>query len=276
MIRIAFACIPALLAAAPVLAQPAAAEQPMPSVASLFLDLGHDIRQLPSRSKVIVLGVAGAASLAVHDEDADVTRRASGAPPLEPVFEGGEVAEAGEFLFGTALATYAWGRAAHNSHVAVLGADLFRAQVLSAIITQGLKVTVNRTRPDGSRYSFPSGHTSGTFAAAAVLQRHYGWRVGAPAYALATYVGGSRLEENKHYMSDVLFGAGVGIVSGGAVTVGRGAARFALVPLGAPDGSGAGLGLTLVGRPSTVPPYRQPKLDASAGSPVPSYTALPG
>ena len=80
-----------------------------------------------------------------------------------------------------------------------------------------------------------------------MLQRHYGWKVGAPAYAIASYVGASRLAENKHFMSDVLFGAGIGIVSGRAVTVGRGPKTFALVPLAAPGGGGGGLGLTLVG-----------------------------
>jgi membrane-associated phospholipid phosphatase len=69
-----------------------------------------------------------------------------------------------------------------------------------------------------------------------VLQRHFGWRVGLPVYSAAAYVATSRLSENKHYASDVIFGAAVGIVAGRSVTVGRGANRFAVVPVALPGG----------------------------------------
>ena len=99
-----------------------------------------------------------------------------------------------------------------------------RSVVMTAVFTQSLKLAVGRRRPDGTRFSFPSGHTSSTFATATVLQRHFGWKVGVPAYAFASYVAGSRLQENRHYASDVMVGAALGIVSGRAVTVGRGRA----------------------------------------------------
>lgn len=56
-------------------------------------------------------------------------------------------------------------------------------------------------------YAFPSGHTSSAFAAAGVGVKHYGWKWGALAEAAALYVGLSRLQENKHYVSDVIGGA---------------------------------------------------------------------
>ncbi len=59
----------------------------------------------------------------------------------------------------------------------------------------------------------------------------YGWKVGAPAYAVAGYVAGSRLSENKHYLSDVIFGAAVGIMVGRTVTIDLAEARFAVSPL---------------------------------------------
>ena len=74
-----------------------------------------------------------------------------------------------------------------------------------------------------------------------MLQRHFGWKAGVPAYALATYVAGSRLQENRHYVSDVMFGAAIGILAGRTVTVGRGSSRFAVAPLATNGGVGVAL-----------------------------------
>lgn len=86
---------------------------------------------------------------------------------------------------------------------------------LTAVTTVGatmlLKWVVNERRPDGSDYhSFPSGHSSSTFATAAFLQRRYGWKVGAPAYALATYTAWGRVFAKKHHWWDVVAGAAIG------------------------------------------------------------------
>lgn len=74
-----------------------------------------------------------------------------------------------------------------------------------------LKYTVKEWRPDHSdRHSFPSGHTSITFASAAYLQRRYGWAYGAPAYALAAYTGWGRVYSKRHHWWDVVTGAAIG------------------------------------------------------------------
>lgn len=216
----------------------------IPSFRKLFSELGHGFRRLPSRDSAIVLGVAGALSLGVHARDRAVTQRVALSAPLDRFFEIGDVAGGGVQV-GGAIATYLLGRAAHRTRVAALGADLVQAQIVNTVLTQGLKLSVGRQRPDGSRFSFPSGHTSSTFATASVLQRHFGWKVGVPAYALAGYVAGSRLQENKHFPSDVIFGAAVGIVSGRAVTVGRGRATFAVSPIA--TRGGGGIAFTRVG-----------------------------
>lgn len=81
--------------------------------------------------------------------------------------------------------------------------------------TWALKELVHERRPDGSdNRSFPSGHTSISFAAAATLEKRYGWSAGIPALAVATFVGVARVEANKHYVHDVLAGAAIGGVSG--------------------------------------------------------------
>jgi len=82
-------------------------------------------------------------------------------------------------------------------------------------VTQGLKWAVPETRPDGSnRLSFPSGHTSVSFAAAASLQQRYGWKAGVPATLLAGFTGLARIKADKHYVHDVVVGAAIGEVAG--------------------------------------------------------------
>jgi membrane-associated phospholipid phosphatase len=77
---------------------------------------------------------------------------------------------------------------------------------------------VGRERPNGQDdKSFPSGHTSNSFALAAVAERHYGWKVGVPAYILASVVGASRIQQDKHYLSDVVAGATLGYIVGRTV-----------------------------------------------------------
>jgi membrane-associated phospholipid phosphatase len=125
----------------------------------------------------------------------------------------------------------------------VVGADLVRANIVAQALTSGIKLSVRRGRPDGTQYSFPSGHASVSFAAATVLQRHFGWKTGLPAYAAASYVAASRIQERRHFFSDVAFGAVVGIVAGRTVTVGRGDYKFSVQPM-APASGGVGIAFT--------------------------------
>jgi membrane-associated phospholipid phosphatase len=104
--------------------------------------------------------------------------------------------------------------------------------------TYALKELVHERRPDGSDdRSFPSGHTSVSFAAAATLEKRYGWKSGLPAVAVASFVGLARVEADKHYVHDVLAGAAIGSVSGFLLT-GRYDDRVQLVPWAARHGGG--------------------------------------
>ncbi|WP_138994238.1 phosphatase PAP2 family protein [Larkinella sp. C7] len=88
-------------------------------------------------------------------------------------------------------------------------------------ITFTLKYTVAYPRPDGNgQESFPSGHTSSAFTGATLLAKEYGGRSGwytVAGYAAATTVGGFRIIKNRHWLADVLFGAGVGMAATEAV-----------------------------------------------------------
>lgn len=78
-------------------------------------------------------------------------------------------------------------------------------------VTYALKYIVKKDRPDHSdNHSFPSMHTSVSFAGAAFIQRRYGWKWGIPAYAISTYVGWSRVYGKKHDWWDVAAGAAIG------------------------------------------------------------------
>ncbi len=89
---------------------------------------------------------------------------------------------------------------------------------VSEAITLGLKHAVNETRPNGGNFSFPSGHTSLSFTSAEFMRRRYGWAFGAPAYAVAAFVGYSRVESRQHYAHDVIAGAGIGFLSSSLFT----------------------------------------------------------
>ncbi len=87
----------------------------------------------------------------------------------------------------------------------------------TAAIAHSLKYSVREMRPDGTENtSFPSGHTSMAFMAATVMHKELGARspwYSIGAYTIATATGFTRLLNNRHWISDIVFGAGVGITS---------------------------------------------------------------
>jgi len=91
------------------------------------------------------------------------------------------------------------------------------SNILAGGIVQGTKFITQRERPDNSNFhSFPSGHTETAFVAAEFLYQEYKdksvW-IGIAGYSAATFVGVARIYNNKHWLSDVVAGAGIGILS---------------------------------------------------------------
>jgi membrane-associated phospholipid phosphatase len=189
--------------------------------------VGSDFKHLPSKDSLYWLAGGGALALAVHPQDDDINRRLI---PHDKFFNPGQTLGSVYVQGGSALVTYVVGRATGNEKVKHLGTDMLSAQIVAQALTQALKYGTHRERPDGSNnHSFPSGHASATFATATVLQRHLGWRAAVPTYTLATYVAMSRLQENRHFLSDVVFGAALGVVAG-RTTTRHGRAHWALIP----------------------------------------------
>ena len=200
---------------------------------TLFRDLGGDFAHVPSRDSLFIAAIGGGAALALHPIDTTFNAHLE----TSSIFGAGDRLGDTATLMGGAFAVYGVGRLSGHNRVTHVAMDVVRAQVVSEVMAQALKVAVRRERPDASSgYSFPSGHAAVTFATAAVLQRHHGLKWALPAYGLASYVAASRLHDNVHYVSDVVFGAAVGTLAGRTVTR-HGASSFAFMPMAVPGGA---------------------------------------
>lgn len=94
---------------------------------------------------------------------------------------------------------------------------LIKSELLMTGVVYSLKYTVGEARPDtGKKNSFPSGHTATAFTAATFLSKEYGYKsvwISIGAYTAASTVGVFRMLNNRHWISDVFVGAGIGILS---------------------------------------------------------------
>ena len=216
---------------------PAVPSSEIPSVVQLFTGTVRDFKKLPTLDNLGWLAAGGVLSLATHDVDNKSTGLLAGNDGLREPFKAGALLGGTPFELGAALTAYGAGRAFKHDRLALVGADLVRAQLMAEALAIGVKQTTRRDRPSGSGFSFPSGHTTATFAAATVLQRHFGWKVGIPAYAAASYVGASRIQNRRHYLSDVTFGAALGVIAGRTTTLGRQRA-FTISPVVSRDTTG--------------------------------------
>jgi membrane-associated phospholipid phosphatase len=147
------------------------------------------------------------------------------------------VATPGSYIIGGGM--YVVGRAAGNERLADLGLHGVEALVVGEAVATVVKGVVGRQRPSvlprnsgsysfgrgfgqGDKFrSFPSGHSTSAFAAAAAVSSETSrwwpdtrWVIGPILYAGAALTGVSRMYNNRHWMSDVLVGAGVGTFAG--------------------------------------------------------------
>ncbi|MEN8248524.1 MAG: phosphatase PAP2 family protein [Bacteroidota bacterium] len=118
---------------------------------------------------------------------------------------------------------------------------LLKSELLMLVLVHPLKHLTSVPRPDGSGdLSFPSGHTAQAFVSATFMHKEFGrtsiwYSIG--AYAMASTTGIFRILKNKHRLTDVLMGAGLGILATNIVYAthqnrwGREERKYSLLPM---------------------------------------------
>jgi len=221
---------------------------------ALIRTIGADLVTFPKRrSTWVILGIGAGAALLAHPADGSLNSHLAGSGAVGHFFAPGKWIGSTQLQVATSVGLYVVGRYVlprgegepKANRVSHLAYDLLRAQIVSQALVQGTKFAVRRDRPNGGSRGFPSGHAATAFAVAAVLERHLGYRAAWPTLAVATYVATSRLHDNVHFLSDVVFGSAIGMATGWTVVGRHGRDTYALLPT--PVRGGLALTLTRVG-----------------------------
>jgi membrane-associated phospholipid phosphatase len=222
--------------------QPAAPHTPPAHTGfkALVFETASDFNAFPRRTSTWVILAIGAGGAAIaHPFDEEVTQALVDSDAAGKFFVAGKWIGSAYVQAGTAIGLYVVGRYAlphkegepKTNKVSHLGFDLLRALAVSQALTQGIKIVAQRDRPTGECCAFPSGHASAAFATASVIERHLGYRGAWPTFAIAGYVAMSRLADNRHFLSDVVFGSALGMASGWTVVGRHGRSNYTMMPV---------------------------------------------
>ena len=169
------------------------------------------------RDNITALLLAGGASIAMHNSDAD--DKLAGNFERHRVFQGftdeslDVIGNPGTHFAVTSL-WYALSAQSQDEFNKERAWTMMTALAVNGMATVGLKAIRDNDCPNGKNWAWPSGHTSSSFTVASVLDEFYGPKVGIPAYALASLVGYRMMDTGDHWASDVVFGAALGWVVG--------------------------------------------------------------
>lgn len=156
-----------------------------------------------------LLGLGAAFSF--HPLDEPIANNLKKNPPINPSLS---------TAFGNVISPYTltglalplWGASyfVKNPKFSLMTQSLVESFFWTGASVMVLKGATQRTRPNGATYSFPSMHSAFAFAAATTVSDHYGFWAALPAYSLAGFTAFSRMNDHKHYLTDVLAGAVIG------------------------------------------------------------------
>jgi membrane-associated phospholipid phosphatase len=183
-----------------------------------FSDLVDDGEALLTTENAWWLLAGASATVLVYQvEDPEGAVKGLNESFLDPLFDFGNIWGDARVQIPLALGCWAVGSMRDDDHLALFGYDLSRGVLLTYGVTSIGKYAFQRTRPNGDPYSFPSGHTSMAFTTAGVMSRHYGPWGTVAGVTLGVLTGLGRMEDNKHYASDVVAGATIGWIIGRTV-----------------------------------------------------------
>ena len=206
---------------------------------------GSDFAAFPKRrSTWVLLGIGAAGALLVHPADDNLNAHLAGSKAIDRFWAPGKIIGSAGTQAAVSLGLYLGGRyfvpvvegQPRTNKWSHLGYDLLRGQIVSQAFVHGLKYAVRRDRPTGECCSFPSGHAASAFVAASILERHLGYRSAWPTLLIATYVATSRLHDNRHFASDVVFGSAIGMATGWMIVGRHGRNEYTLMPMPVPGG----------------------------------------
>lgn len=108
--------------------------------------------------------------------------------------------------------SYFYGKSQGSNESIEASQHMAKASIYSLGLIYALKKAVKEKRPGypDDYDSFPSGHSSGSFSFASVIAARHGWYWGGGAYALASFIAFSRINDDYHYLHDVIFGMTIG------------------------------------------------------------------
>ncbi|MBS0263306.1 MAG: phosphatase PAP2 family protein [Planctomycetes bacterium] len=195
-----------------------------PDLKSLPGMLWADTKSMFTLQNAFVLGAAAGAAVWIRDDLDQQVRNETAEHPLRWGQGSVVLRQFGEYTVQVPalVGVYAVGLWTQDPTLHEFSLTTISAYTISAVTTVTIKAITNTQRPStefqNGQYGFPSFHTSSTFAIAACIDEFYGWQVGVPAYVMAGLVGWSRIDQREHDLSDVLFGAVLGIVVGKTVS----------------------------------------------------------
>jgi membrane-associated phospholipid phosphatase len=214
---------------------------------SFFSQIGEELATPVTTKANIILGgsllAAGMVYMNKGRRAYDKTESFSDAKPFGNLGYIGEVAGWG-FLNGFyVLGHFSYGLYADDDESLQATEHMAKASLYTLFVTGALKTAIKERRPGypEDRASFPSGHSSMSFAFASVVAARHGWFWGGMSYGAATYISVSRINDDWHYLHDVLVGMGIGASYGWGLYYAYENGlpfQFALVPL--PRGGIAG------------------------------------